>query len=366
MNRQGLARLLAVAGLPLASLAQPPAVAPVPADPLELVTGSVDTAGTLDTRQAALQLLTRARDNYNLRGSGRGYDLKISFTVNSGGQTQYDGAWQMEEIDVPSQGIRWTAKAGAGYETTHITVNNRAYGDGTLNPIPLRLHQARAALIGPIATPQYADHDLVRTAQATLNGKSLTCVLLSGPNSLPAENPGRGWQESEDCIDPVSGLLELHSLAPGSYEIYDYAGAPMLGNLTLPRKITVSEGGKTVMEIHVDSLTELPSADPSLFQPPPQAQSAKQGILLAQARKASIFAPGVRMAPGSIIYPVYVFGLIAPTGQFIEAHSLQPSDPNSPAAIAAARNMNFRTPKSAGARPQQHFGLVMVKFVSGN
>ena len=35
----------------------------------------------------------------------------------------------------------------------------------------------------------------------------------------------------------------------------------------LPRRVTVTEAGKIVSEISVDSLSELPVADPSLFVP---------------------------------------------------------------------------------------------------
>jgi hypothetical protein len=91
-----------------------PKLTPIPADPLELVTGQIQTVDTPVSREALIQLLDRARQNYNLRSAGLSYDLKIRFAVNSGGQTEYDGAWQMEDLSDPVYGVRWTAIAAAG------------------------------------------------------------------------------------------------------------------------------------------------------------------------------------------------------------------------------------------------------------
>jgi hypothetical protein len=65
-----------------------------------------------------------------------------------------------------------------------------------------------------------------------------------------------------------------------------------------------------------------------------------------------------------MVQPVCVFGLITPSGKVTEAHSLQPSDPNSQAAVEAAKQMNFHTPIAPGARPEQRFVFIIEKFVS--
>jgi hypothetical protein len=59
-----------------------------------------------------------------------------------------------------------------------------------------------------------------------------------------------------------------------------------------------------------------------------------------------------------------VFGLVTSSGKLVEAHSLQPSDPNSQAAVEAAKRMKFSTPAPRGERPQQHFVFIIEKFVS--
>ncbi len=149
--------LIASAGLSLGQNA--PAIAPVPGDPLELVTGPVQVAATPASREAALELLARARKLYALRSAGQGYDLKVTFTATSGGQTEYDGAWQMEDVSDPLQGLRWTAKAAAGFTTTQISSNDMFYREGTASDIPLRLQEARAALFDPMPSPENASRD---------------------------------------------------------------------------------------------------------------------------------------------------------------------------------------------------------------
>jgi hypothetical protein len=357
--------LIAAGGLSLATFGQDaPRLAPIPSDPLELVTGQVHVVGTPARREAILQLLDRARNSYALRKAGRAYDLKVSFTVDSGGQTEYDGAWEMEDVFDPQQGLRWTAAGAGGYTTTQISSKKRFYEDGTANTIPLRLHEARAALFDPIPSSGNAARALIRTSSATFNGVQVTCVLLSASGSAATAMPGRAWEESEECIDPQSGLLQVQSQVPGRYYAYDYSNVPQLGGCRLPRKVTVTEAGKIVSAISVDSLKELSTADPSLFVPTGEMKGRGPAIAMAGAQKMSLDSGPNLFSSGGTVRPVCVFGLVMPTGQLVEAHSLQPSDPNSQAAVEAAKRMNFLNPAPPGARPQQHFVFVIEKFVS--
>lgn len=339
-----------------------PRLAPIPGDPLEMVSGPIQVVDTAAGREAVVQLLARARNNYALRSAGQGYDLKVSFTVNSGGETDYDGAWQMEDLFDPSQGLRWTATTEAGYTVTQISAKKMYYRDATASTVPLRLHEARAALLDPIG--QVGKRDVIRTSTATFHGAQVTCVLISGSGSGAGALPARSWEETEECIDPQSGLLETHSVVPGRYYAYDYTNAPQLGDHVLPQKVIVTEGGKTISTITVESLKELPSSDASLFQPTEQMQAKGPVIAMAGAEKLSRFFDPGPFTPDEVMRPVCVFGLVTASGELVEAHSLQPSDPNSEAAVEAAKRMNFSHPAPRGARPQQHFVFVIEKFVA--
>jgi len=372
MVSKGMLWWFAAGGLSLAAFgqnAQRPGgrlstIAAIPNDPLEMVTGPIQVADTPASREAVLQLLARARSSYALRSAGRGYDLKITFTVNSGGQTDYDGAWEMEDLFDPAQGLRWTAKAAAGFAITGIFSNGMFYAHGTATTIPLRLQEARAALFDPIPSSESVDRELIRTSTGTFHGAPVTCVLLSSSGSDTTSTPGRRWEETEECIDPQSGLLQVHSQVPGRYYAYDYSNGPQLGARLLPRNVIVAEAGKVVSRISVDSLRDLPAADPSLFVPTAEMKESGRAIGMAAAQKISrVFGQGP-LTSGMTARPVCVFGLVTAAGQLVEAHSLQPSDPNSPAAVEAAKRINFAPTAPLGAPLQQHFVFIIEKFVT--
>jgi len=329
-----------------------------------LVTGGIRVVDTPARRAAVLQLLDRARSNYGLRSAGHGYDLKVTFKVNSGGQTEFDGAWTMHDVFDPQQGLRWTAKASTAYSITRISANGMLYGEETASYVPLRLQEARAALFDPIPPSENLARASLRKSTATYNGAQLTCVLLSAPGKTTSRATGRRWDETEECVDRQSGLLRTHSQAPGRYYAYDYSNAPRLGDYVLPRKVTVTEAGKTVNSISIDSLTELPAADAKLFIPSDAMVARGRATAMVGAQKISRFAGKGPFPPGATAHAVCVFGVVTPAGQLVEAHSLQPSDPNSQAAIEAAQQIDFSIPPPGGPQPQQHFVFVIEKFVA--
>lgn len=330
--------------------------APVAKDPLELVkdgAAAVDAAARAD----ATALLDRARSSYALRGTGRAFDVKVTFTVNSGGATEHDGTWQMEDIFDPRLGLRWTARSADGYAITRISTGGRLYGEESGSYVPLRLHEARAALFDPMPTAEHVNRGAIRTATAVFEGMALTCVMLSA-GAGGAGAAGRRWDESEECIDPQTGLLRTHSQAPGRYYAYEYDDALQLAGHRLPRRVTITEGGRTVTTLTVESLTELPGADASLFAPTAAMESRGRPEGLGGAQKAGRNLP----APaGGSASTVCVFGVMTPEGQLMEAHSLQPADPNSAAAVAAVRQMSFPRTAAPGP-PQQYFLFVTVRF----
>ena len=344
-------------------------IAPVPADPLELAAGQIQVATTPASREAMLQLLARARENYALRPAGLGYDLKVTFAVDSLGQTNYDGAWEMEDIFIPGQGLHWTAKSAAGYTATRISAERQIYDEGTASTIPLRVQEARGLLFDPLPSDSYASRESIRTSTATYHNALLTCVLLSTSKKTPPRirttpATGRAWEESEECIDPQSGLLQLHSEAPGRYAVYDYSNAPQLGGHVLPRTITVTEAGQVVSKISVETLAGMTVADPSLFVPTDGMKAGGRAIAMTATTKISRILGQGPLTSGMTVRPVCVFGMVTPTGQLVEAHSLQPSNPNSQVAVEDAKGIDFSPLTPTGAPPQQHFVFVIEKFIS--
>ena len=363
MVSKGMLWLLAAGGLSLAaSRLTPPIAAPIPNDSLELATGRIRAVESSGKRASVAQLLDHARHSFALRTGTQGYDLKVSFTVDSRGQTEHDGAWQMEEIFDPKVGYRWTAKASDGYSIMRIASHGKLYGDETEGHVPLRLQEARAALFDAIPSAQHVANASIRQSPAVFNGARLTCVLLSSVKTAGRSIRGRRWDETEECIDAESGLVRMHSQIPGRYFLYDYSDAPRLGDYTLPRKVAVTEAGRTVTTMSIDSLTENPSPDPSLFVPTEEMKAKGRAITMARAQK--IWHVAGRGLAGAATHAVCVFGLVTPEGTLVEAHSLQPADPNSQAAVEAAQQMNFSYPALLAPPPQQHFVFIIQEFGS--
>jgi hypothetical protein len=356
---------LIVGGLPLAAFGQnAPGMALVPRDPLELATDQIQAAATPANRDAALQLLERARNAYQLRNLHQAWNLKVRFSVNSLGATNYDGDWQMEDVFAPGLGLHWTATASAGYAITGIFADKATYADNAGKALPLRLQEARAMLFNPLPSVSYAGSGSIRTATVTFRGSPVTCLLLAHSRNVQNPPSGRGWDESEECIDSQSGLLQVHSEAPGRYAVYDYTSAPRLGSHRLPRSVTITEGGRIVSKISVENLQSMATVDPDLFVPTEAMKAAGQATAMTSATKISrIQGPGP-FTPGMTVRPVCVLGIVTPTGQLVEAHSLQPNDPNSEAAINDAKTIDFSPSMAAGTAPQQHFVFVIEKFVS--
>lgn len=218
-------------------------------------------------------------------------------------------------------------------------------------------------LYNPIPSVAYAGSGSIRTAAATFHGSPVVCVLLSHSHNSAEPSSQRGWDENEECIDSQSGLLMMHSEAPGRYAVYDYSNAPKLGSHVFPRTVTVTEGGRVVSTVSVQSLEAVPSVDSSLFVPT-DAMKAAPAVAMTSATKVSRIQGQGPVTSETTLMPVCVFGLVTPAGRLVEAHSLQPSDPNSDAAVKDAEAINFSPSMPAGAPPQQHFVFVIEKFVS--
>ncbi len=366
---RGLLRIFVWGSLPLTTFGQVmphigPDIAPVPRDPLELATGQIQTANTPAIRDTALQLLGRARKNFALRSAGQGYDLKVTFTVDSLGRTNYDGEWEMEDLFAPGLGHRWTATTASGYTTTSIAARGEIYQDGTASAVPLRLLEARGVLFDPMQSPAYADRGSIRTSSATFRDVAVTCLLLSHSRKAVTATTGRDWEETEECIDPQSGLLQIHSEVPGRYAVFDYTNAPHLGSGVLPRSVTITEAGRIVSRISVESLRGISEPDPGLFAPSDAMKAKGPAIAMTSAMKVSRVQGQIPLASAVTLHPVCVFGIVTPSGHLVEAHALQPSDPNSKAAEEDAKTIDFSPLTPAGAPARQHFVFVIEKFVA--
>ena len=171
--------------------------------------------------------------------------------------------------------------------------NGELYGEQTSGSIPLRLEEVRGILLHTLPSASYASRESIRTVATAFRGALVTCILFSDSKKPVVPAIGRAWEESEECIDPQSGLLQMHSEAPGRYTVYDYSNAPQLGSSVLPRTVTVTEAGKVVSKISVEKLEPITAADPSLFVPKESMRTRGRSVEMTAVTKLSrLHGPG--------------------------------------------------------------------------
>ena len=334
-----------------------PGTAPLPYDPLELATGPTVVPDTPEKRVALLDLLERARQNSGMHAPGTApFTLKASFNSLAGAHES--GYGEVEETWLNGQTWRWSARLG-DYSQLRIFYKGTAYDDKPRGHMPLRLQMVRNAVFWPV-TGRFAPA-LLRMATANWQGTEVACMLISGGGNDAAATAGRRWEETEYCIDPKSGLLRTHSEAPGIYATYDYANAFQFHGRTVPRQITIVEGGTTVLQIRVESITEAGHADPDQFVPTRKMLSHGSGAVMVGPFR---FPESVRAPAGysGDIQPVIVHAILDQKGKVLDAEVVQTSD----SALAdAALGVVWRSSYGKAQRegPLQREAFINVKFV---
>ncbi|MGA8622775.1 MAG: hypothetical protein WB660_30160 [Candidatus Sulfotelmatobacter sp.] len=331
--------------------------APLPYDPLELASGPTTVPDTPQKRELLLNLLEHARQNNGMHTPGTPpFAMKVSFS--STGTSRYTGFGELEETWMSGNAFRWSARLG-DYSQLRIFYDGAAYDDKPRGPIPLRIQMVRQSVFWPV-TGRFAPA-LIRMATASWQGTELACMLISSGMNDTTPSPGRRWEETEYCIDPKTGLLRTYSEAPGIYTVYDYSETFQFHGRTLARQISIVEDGATVLQIHLESLTDAANSDPDQFVPTRKMLSNGPGDILVGPFRfpQSILAP-----PGhtGMIQPVIVHAVLDKKGHVVEAEALQHSDSAlTEAALAIVERSNYRRPDQA--RPVQREAFINVQFV---
>lgn len=307
---------------------QPPAirtgvkVSPVqtPADPHEPVTGGVHVAATPADRAAALALLERALQPSKLHlPDTPPFRFDVSFTAE--GQARQTGAGQLTEIWFSGQRWRWTANVG-GVSVVRINGGGLRVDAQPASEIPMRAQMLRnAILVGIERTPS---DQQIRTADVQWNGRPVTCILTSLVSGPAAQSASRLWEEQEHCIDPASGTLQVHSIAPGTYTVYGYSRNLDFHSRPLPDHITIYVGGTLVADANF-SITDATSADENLLQITPDMARGGRIITTGQSIRFPIDIAGGSTT--GVVQPVIVHAEIDPDGNPIEAEISAASDP---------------------------------------
>jgi hypothetical protein len=308
---------------------------PPPSDPHELVTRQPRILTKSADRNAALDLLDRARQNYNLSDVVTPYALTVAFTTN--GTSQNEGEGTMDEEAMGSQ-RRWIAQLGDSL-TLRIQDGNHTYGTNPAEPVPLRVQMVRAALLWPVS-PR-AGGFAMRATDVNRDGKEMRCLLLSG--AVPPNPAPRSWYETEYCIDPTTGLLQTWSEAPGIFAVYNYDGAAEFHGHTIAREVSIYEEGRLAVQARVESLEDAKDLDPNLFKPTPEMVDAGGSFSLGPPNRFPMRVDPSDAPTSTYFQPVIVHAILdAQEGRVLDAEALQNSYPDlSRAAMDLVRNTSF-------------------------
>jgi hypothetical protein len=303
-----------------------------------MVTRDPQTLSKPADRSAALDLLDRARHNYDLHDVATPYALKVSFESN--GVAETEGAWRMEEVSDGGTHWRWTAQLqGTDLRVLRLGTDGRVYGNNPSEPVPLRVQLIRSALHWPIM--RNAGASAIRAANVERDGITMSCLLLSA--SIPPNPAPRSWVEREYCIDPASGLLQMWSEAPGIYAVYDYAGARNFHGHTVPQQISIFEDGRLAVQARLESLEDAPTLDPALFKRAPESADAAESFTLASPSRFPMRVDPSDGPTSPFFQPLIVHAILdAQDGTVLDAEALQTSDRDlSRAAIDLVRSTTF-------------------------
>jgi hypothetical protein len=332
-------------------------IAPPPYDSFEPVASLPAAAKTPEARSAVINLLgqaLQARAFYEAPllpplltpvEPGLPYTVKVSFTA--GGHAQDVGPGEMEETRNVAGIRRWTGRVGS-FSLTRI-ISDASYDVGSHRPIPMRLEMVREIVFGNLGgTPPNYTTDSIRTANATLNGSLLTCILISPKISGPFI---RDWSEREYCIDSKSGILRVYSAAPGIYVVFDYDDSSDFHGHVVPDRFTVTEAGEVVLEGVISvRAPDAQSLDPALFIPTHQMATGEADVMWPIRH----IQPRATPASARLLEPIVVHATLSPDGSVVEAEALQTSDSRlSRSAIDLVRETKYDSGVDYGYPRQQ-------------
>ena len=332
-------------------------VAPVPPDPLELVTGTTQVPATAQQRGELISLMNRAETHYALHARGTPpHVLQISF--NATASTLYaGGAGQLRETWISGENWRWDGSLGS-YNLQRISSNAAVYDQNPNSMLPLRLKMLANAVFAPImGAPR---RETMRFANVAWKGAQITCILTSRRGNAQVPATGRQWYETEYCIDPATDPLDIASIAPGVYTVYDYTNSLSFHGRVMPGTVTITENGAPVVSAQLTSISDFDPKNTTFFTPSAQMIAQGPATMLMQPTR---FPVQVNLpAPGAVVQPVIVHAVIDSPGAVKESEALQTSS-MSEAALALVKGMTFSdTQPAAGASPTEREAYINVRF----
>lgn len=328
--------------------------APVPPDSHELVTGPVQIAALPSEREAALSLLRHASDNaISHQPAMNPFNFTVSFVAN--GQLTYTGPGELTETWKSGQNWRVTERIG-DYSLVRVGYSGQIADEKPVSMIPLRAQMLRSEVMWRASSAvNTAGTAQIRTSASQWNGKPVTCVLISHVSGAAAQVQSRLWEESEYCIANDSGLLQTHSVIPGTYTVFDYGKNLTFHGKSLPDHITMYAAGAQANQADL-SIADF-SADSAglLIQTPEMLANGRPTTALSDSQVIPINIPN----PGStgIIQPVALHAELDARGNMLDVELSATSDAKlTSAALDAAKKLK-------AGRTGASQAYILVRFI---
>ena len=315
-------------------------IAPTPSDPYELVTGNISVLTEPADRVAAMKLVRNAAKNGITHNADMDpFDFQVNF--NATGNLNYVGSGQLTETWLSGQSWRVTMSLG-NYSMVRYGYSGKVGDQTPVTMIPMRAEMLRNEVLWAIGNLSGGMPSSVRTAPAQLNGQALTCVLLSSASGAVTQTQSRLWIESEFCVSNATGLIQVHSPAPGTYTMFGYGKNLQFHGKSMPDHFTTYVNA--VQVITADMTIKDPTATPYQLKPTPEMLAAgRTGVYLSDPAFVPINVP----APASAhaIQSATVRLAFDNQGQVTDTEVSAVSDPGIvSAALAAAKQFKMRGP----------------------
>jgi hypothetical protein len=266
------------------------------------------------------------------------YELNVSFTAL--GNVQYTGTGELTETWLSGASWRWTSNLG-GFSIVRIESTGQTADVPPVSMIPMRIQMLRDTIFWAERPPNA--NATIRTAVSQWNGKPVTCILTSA--MPPVSGSTRLWEEQERCFDDATGLLQVHSVAPGMSVIFGYGRNQQFHGRTIPDQITTYINGSVVLDAHV-TLTDVGPLDANRFVVTPEMLRAGPAIALFTGVRIPLNVGDV----SGTARPVMVHATIDGNGDVIAEELCAASDPAlAPRALDLVKKTNFH-PTGANQR----------------
>jgi hypothetical protein len=296
----------------------------------------VSVADTPQERAALVGMLREAVANgLSHKASMEPFHFEAAFTAT--GKLTYTGPGKVDEIWLSGKNWQVTESIGE-YTLTRTSYAGQVVDDQPVSLIPMRAQMLRNEILWSASADSGVAR--VRKAAATLDGRPVTCVLLSNADESLAKLQTRLWEENEYCVANDTHALVMHSIVPGTYAVFSYGRKIRFHSKSVPDRITIFVDGEQAVDATL-RISDPTGADEALFANPSDSfMHSLAAIALSDARITAVDVPNA--ASGGAVEPAMIHLQLNGEGAVLDAEPASSANPSlTGRAIEIARAMNL-------------------------